>query len=517
MTNQELQWADMPMNPKYGTEHFLVAGATGSGKTVLINLLMKSVLEAKRSSRAMVYDPKQEVLPTIYALLGQSEEAVASGSSPVKVLHPLDERCCAWDLASDFDGPVSARQFASILVPDSETEGAGDSFFTNAVRDLLTGVMLAFINCVPAKRTWTFRDVLLTLLYEPYLRFVLEMDKTRDGKPFPMVARLRESYLDGDTRTASNIRATINTKLSVYEPIAATWHLAQLKNQVFSLSEWVSDDPRCSTLVLGNDEASRAAIDAINQAVFKRASELLLAKRESTEREKSEGLNQTWFFLDEVREAGRLDGLSRLLTKGRSKGACVVLGFQDIAGMRAVYGDEVANEICGQCNNVAILRLNSPTTAEWAVELFGRRLASTKGGSRSIDSEGRSNRGRDTGEDERPYVYTSDFLYLPQTSKTNGLSGYFRSPNIHPEEHELAVHLPWLEIAPLLPQVADVREDSMRAARKPRPVSEHYLQPWNEEDRKRLGLKCALPHWKNEPSVAEQAQGIARRKVPIKP
>lgn len=513
MASQHLQWADMPMNPKYGTEHFLVAGATGSGKTILINLLMKSVLEAKRSSRAMVYDPKQEVLPTIYALLGLSEEDVASGCSPVRVLHPLDERCCAWDLASDFDGPVSARQFASILVPDGENEGAGDSFFTNAVRDLLTGVMLAFINCVPAERAWTFRDVLLTLLYEPYLRFVLEMDKTREGKSFPMVARLRESYLDGDTRTASNIRATINTKLSIYEPIAATWHLAQIKNQTFSLSEWVSDDPLCSTLVLGNDEASRSAIDAINQAVFKRASELLLAKREATKREREDGLNQTWFFLDEVREAGRLDGLSRLLTKGRSKGACVVLGFQDIAGMRAVYGDEVANEICGQCNNVAILRLNSASTAEWAVELFGRRLALTEGGSRSVDSEGRANRGRDTGDDERPYVYTSNFLYLPQTSEANGLSGYFRSPNINPEEHELGVHLPWSEIAPLLPQVPDVREDSMRTARKPRPVAEHYLEPWSEADRIRLGFKCALPPWKSKPSVAEQAQNVPRRSV----
>ncbi|MFX8836738.1 type IV secretion system DNA-binding domain-containing protein, partial [Acinetobacter baumannii] len=79
---------------------------------------------------------------------------------------------------------------------------------------------------------------------------------------------------------------------------------------------------------------------------------MILAREEQPTTAKDSGMQQAWFFLDEVREAGELDGLSRLMTKGRSKGACVVLGFQDIDGMRDVYGDQVANEICAQCNNI---------------------------------------------------------------------------------------------------------------------------------------------------------------------
>lgn len=52
-------------------------------------------------------------------------------------------------------------------------------------------------------------------------------------------------------------------------------------------------------------------------------------------------------FLDELRDLGRLDALNRLLLKGRSKNVSVVLGFQDIEGLREVYGDKVANEIVG--------------------------------------------------------------------------------------------------------------------------------------------------------------------------
>jgi len=76
-----------------------------------------------------------------------------------------------------------------------------------------------------------------------------------------------------------------------------------------------------SILVLGNDEDNRAAIDTINQLIFKRLSELMLAQPEVNPGDSK----STWFLLDEVRQAGKLEGLSALMTKGRSKGAAVLL------------------------------------------------------------------------------------------------------------------------------------------------------------------------------------------------
>ena len=133
--------------------------------------------------------------------------------------------------------------------------------------------------------------------------------------------------------------------------IAAAWGQA---TETVSLTEFMQGE---LVLVLGNDESCRTALDAINRVLFQRLSELILSGPETRTR-------QTWIFLDEVREAGRLDGLSRLMTKGRSKGACVALGFQAIEGMRAVYGEHVASEITGLCNHKAILRLESPPSAQ---------------------------------------------------------------------------------------------------------------------------------------------------------
>lgn len=478
-----IQWGPEPLDRSQGTEHFLLVGASGSGKTTLLKILMKSVFDTEREFTGLIYDPKQELLPLLFSLQGDTPHQVQKGTSSVRVLNPFDARCCAWDLAKDIDGPVSARQLASILVPD----GMGDSgaqFFTSAVRDLLTGVMLVFINCAKDDCQWTLRDLLLGTLYLPYLRVLLQQTTTRDGRQFPIVHRLRTTYIDAkDDRTVSNILATISAKLSVYEPVAAAWYQAQKKgkNFKFSLQDWAHGE-FSDILVLGNDEAGRAAIDPINQAIFKRATELLLARPETSTQQKELGDKQTWIILDEVREAGMLDGLGRLLTKGRSKGACVVLSFQDIEGMRWVYGMEVANEICGQCNNTIVLRLNSPSTAQWASELFGKRLdiaetASTQAAGLTVGSGFQ--------EEERPFLFTSDFSYMPSAGRKNGVNGFLRDPENSPDQRDPRWHLDFVADRALLP------EEPQHAIPPFVPIDQgdFYLEPWSQEDWDRLGFK----------------------------
>lgn len=479
----DIQWGPKKLSRGQGTEHFLVVGASGSGKTTLLKMMLRSVFEAPREFTGLIYDPKQDLLPILFDLRGDLPQHVAQGTSSVRVLNPLDARCCAWALHKDITDPVSAKQLAAILVPESESAGNGDQFFVNAVRDILAGVMLIFIKCAKDDAQWTFRDLILGCLYRPYLKVLLQQTETRDKKAFPLAHRLKSIYLDSkDERTVSNILSTISAKLSIYEPIAASWHAAEQRgsNFTFSLAEWASG-AYSDILVLGNSESGRAAIDPINQAIFKRATELLLAREEASKADKEAGERQTWLFLDEVREAGKLDGLSRLLTKGRSKGACVVLSFQDIEGLRSVYGEEVANEICGQCNNGIVLRLNSPSTAQWASEMFGRRITASK----SVSSQ---SKGLDIGtgsqESERPYLMTSDFTYLPTAGFRNGIWGYLRDPEASPDEIDPKWNLTPSEIDALLPSASG---NTYRTV-EPIDPDELYLEPWTETDWDRLGF-----------------------------
>lgn len=478
-------WADLPMDRKYGTEHFLAVGASGSGKTTLINNLLKTVFA--RPAKAIVYDPKQEIVPLLYNIFKENNETIDAGGQTVRILHPLDTRCSAWDMARDIDGPVSARQLASILVQDSSTGRPTESFFTDATRDLLTGVLLSFVECIPNAGKWRFRDVLLAMMYEPYLRYVLDFPSMRDGRPLPMLTRLRTSYLDTeDKRTTGNIRASINTKLCVFEPIAAMWDRAieTSASKAFSIDQWVNGRSS-QVLVIGNDESARVSIDAINQALFKRATEYILAREELSREDRESGTNQIWVFLDEVREAGKLDGLSRLMTKGRSKGACVVLGFQDIDGLRDVYGEDVANEIIAQCNNIAVMRLNSPETSQWASELFGRRKLKSKSENVSFGESSAQFSGGSS-EQELPYVFSADFMYLGTPSVEKAVKGFLKTPDADPEADPASIRFTVDE--DVFPYAPTFRGAGIFSAYLPSPPSSHYLMPWDAKDWERLGF-----------------------------
>jgi type IV secretory pathway TraG/TraD family ATPase VirD4 len=485
-------WGEDQIHPKDGTKHFLVVGASGSGKTLLIKRLYWSLFQnpqrlAQKGLRAVIYDPKQEIV----SLFGEP-----SLRSRLRILHPFDTRSYCWDLAKDIDSPIVARQMATILIPESAASGA-NPFFDNAVRDLLTGVMLVFMNCTKGN-TWTLRDVILAMLYEPYLRYLLSYVTTNEGELLPITARLLSSYLEGDPKTTANIRGTINSHLSIYEPIAAVWQQAWDTGRRLSLTEWVETD---QILILGNDEAARSSLDAINQAMFKRLTEILLSQPETHSKT---GEGYTWIILDEVREAGKLDGLSRLMTKSRSKGVCVVLGFQDIDGLRSVYGAEIANEITGQCQNIAILQVSNPTTAEWASQLFGKTLMQDQGISANFNTGGEQTRGISYSLSERGTVFTGELIFMPKTNEQNGLTGYYRIPG-RTKEEGYRVTLQWNEIVDYM--IDKTNEPDFL----PRPTSEHYLKPWDDTDWKRLGFMGLVP--KHDEEVLG---GVRIKRHPVK-
>lgn len=458
-----LQWGRLRLPERAASGHFAFVGATGSGKTILQRLLMQSVLPkvgAGLGQRALIYDAKQDLL-SILAGMGLR--------APIHLLHPMDRRAVAWDMAGDVLGPNSALQVAAMLIPKSNKDT--NPFFANAARHLLFGVLSVFVRRRPGD--WSFRQLLLAVREPALLEQILEQDVT---------TRHLLRYFDHEG-TFQNIVSTILTCTAPYETIAAAWDGAKTK---LSLRQWLNGE---SVLVLGNDESNRVAVDTLNRMVFQRIAELLLAEPEVDSRH----MGRTWFFLDEVREMGRLEGLSRLLTKGRSKGAAVVLGLQDISGLRDVYGREVAEEILGQCNSKAILRLNSPETAAWASRLFGSReilesatTESRGSSSRRAGMAGDSHRGEAISNSisKREVVLDSEFLDLPETSPTTGLSAYFLSPVSGSFRDRLPG--PWIA-EQLLPR-AHSCPDSV-----PRSEADQYLRAWYGSDDRLLELRSSSP------------------------
>lgn len=432
------------------TPHFLILGATGAGKSLTIAMLLRAVLRLivpGSDQRALINNPKGDVVPILFGNVSQC---------PIHLLHPFDIRSCGWRISRDCRSPASAKEFAVLLIP---SQNESQPYFRDAARAIAEGIMTSFIQTVP--NDWTLRDVLLAA-YEPdYLRQILE--RTNSTKKLLSYFEPRDTF--------QNVLTTLQNRLSRFEPIVAAWSRAT--RQISLEDDWLKTE---SVIVLGADESVREALEAINAFLIQRSGQLILSQPDSKSR-------RTWVVLDEVREMGKLNGLSRLMTNGRSKGARVLLGLQDIEGLRDVYGNNVANEIVGMCANKAIFRLESAETAHWASEVLGdQEIIGRQHG--NFTPQGSVTGGLHQSDDEQSVVLPSEFLTLPYPTPSTGLTGIYVSANIGAWKATLSGK----EVADGLPTV-----NSRVPSFVPRPIEHQYLLPWTNDDLKRLGLKLKGP------------------------
>lgn len=391
-----IAWCGLEIPEALSSGHFALIGSTASGKTVSMRLMMQSILPFIRPGsdwRAIIYDSKQEVI------------SILSGMKlrvPMVIMQPFDWRSAAWHMAQDIKSLATALQVAYILIQEEQGYNA---FFVKSARDLLAAVFIALHLTRPGQ--WTLADVVLTLSDTKRTKALLGS--------LPQTSHIAREHFSRDPRTLANVQSTISANMAMLRPIAAMWERCSHK---ISLTQWVKQE---GILVLGNDEQLRAPIDAINRVIFQRLTELILAQSESTRR-------RTWLFLDEFREAGKLDGLGRLLTKGRSKGARAVLAWQTIHGLRAAYGEHLAGEISGMCANKAFLRTDDFETAQWAAHIMGevelrewhRTFQRGSGNSSTSQSEHVA---------KREVVLASQIMQLPPAADGQ-FQGFFVTPGV---------------------------------------------------------------------------------------
>lgn len=436
-----LVWGALSLPERLSEGGFLIVGAPGTGKTVSLRLLMQSVIRnigLRADYRALVYDAKRDMLPLLAGM---------GFTGRIIILNPFDARSRAWDMARDLNDPATTLEIAAILIPTRQ--GDSHPFFTKAAQAILAGVLMVFILKCPGN--WSLRDVLLAVEDSATLKRVLSST--------PQTTTLVDQYFTPE-HTFHNILQTIATETAALKPIAAFWHHSDSK---FSLTEWLGSD---AILVLGSDWTYTETLRSVNRLIFKRLTQLVLNASESRTR-------RTWFFIDELKETGNLDGLPSLLSFGRSKGVRVALGFQDIDGLRHVFGERPANEIVGLCRNKSILRLDSEVTARWAAAVVGEELGSEYTEGKSSGPQG-STHSLNEHIYKRDAVLPSEFMRLPPADDKS-FPGYHIIPSIG------VYSATWQYRSELRPpgETPDF---------VPRSANEQHIVPWNDDDLRRLGL-----------------------------
>src|SRR5262245_41534024 len=167
--NHVLSFCGRAIQYAAATAHFAYIGATGSGKTVLIRLLLSSIwgiaTKWKVPTRMLVYDSKRELLPVLHGIferLGRTD-----AGEKIILLNPFDRRGVAWDICRDIRRAAHANELAAMLIPSAHGDG---KFWTDAAQTVVGQVIQSFIQF---RKPWDLRDLCCALETQESIRSVV--------------------------------------------------------------------------------------------------------------------------------------------------------------------------------------------------------------------------------------------------------------------------------------------------------------------------------------------------------
>jgi hypothetical protein len=327
------------------TRHFLVLGSVGAGKT---QTMLRMILQATaRGDGVLVLDTKGDLMATL----------PADGEPPL--LAPHDRRSLVWDIAADCETPQDARELAARLIPPSH-----DPMWSHAAEELF---FACIVHLQQTKgRTWTWGDLKAVVTADP--------DTLKGHVQRHSPGSLR--HLDQpDNKTTLSILTTFQTHMRIVSVLAESW--PDPTTERFSIRSWLNTPSPYRPLILQHDTRYPAL-----SAIWIGSVLGLLASAVGSPSLADSASRRIWLFLDEFPQLPPIRHFPRFLELGRSKGVAVVIGAQDTAQIRAVYGGDQTQSWFGMVGTKIISRINAGAGAEDISRLIGdqeteRRIRST--------------------------------------------------------------------------------------------------------------------------------------------
>ncbi|HUA36029.1 MAG TPA: type IV secretion system DNA-binding domain-containing protein [Candidatus Binataceae bacterium] len=323
---------DMPTPRRQESQHFIISGAPGTGKSTAIRSMLRQT--ERRGETAVVLDPECEYVPEFY----QPQRGDV-------ILNPLDARSPSWspwwELRPGSEA-MDAEALAAALVPDPPStfsQGGADFFFRQSARTLIIGLLYALKSRDPA-------DIPKLLGLPRH-----ELKEALRGTP-------AEVLIDpGAHEQGAGIVATAFNATSAFR------HIPHRAEKSWSALGWAGNQR--SWLFLSSNEESREAALPLQGVWLDCVIRRLMAREE--------GSGQVWIFADELPVLKRQAELETLVVRGRKRGLCVVLGFQAITQLRAIYGHDQTATLAAAPATKLILRTGEAETARWSSAQIGER------------------------------------------------------------------------------------------------------------------------------------------------
>ncbi|MDR2526979.1 MAG: type IV secretion system DNA-binding domain-containing protein [Rickettsiales bacterium] len=348
-----------------GTEtiHTIITGASGSGKTVLINDLLNQI--RKNGDRAIVYDRMGSFVNKFYNgneitnLLERvkndnnitphrKQELYAYYKNKKDIiLNPLDRRTPYWSIFNEVRDKNDFDSIGAALIPESA--GNIDPFWNQAARILFSSVA-GKLKELGQDNNKDLLDNLLTVNLSNAAKLVVDTPA--------------QSIIDeNNPKTALSVMSMISANLKSL----TTLREQKAKNEEsFSIRNWIQNAQQQGFLFISSRADRHETLKPLISTWLDICINSLLSLEQSFNR-------KIWIIIDEAPSLHYLPSLHTGLAESRQFGGCFVISLQTIAQLNAIYGIEKARATSGLCRNRIILNTPDKDTAAWCSDNLGKQ------------------------------------------------------------------------------------------------------------------------------------------------
>jgi len=306
--------------------HFLIAGSTGAGKSLAFYQILASARQ--RQHRAIISDPGGEFLKRFH-------------NDGDVIFNPFDKRGVDWSPFSEMRQPYDAARLATSMIP----EGQGSAQEWNGyARTVLEAVLESLFE----HDNPTNGDLVYFLTTAP----LKELRDLVEGSP---AQRFFAKLDSGMLASVMNIIISYIKPYSYLNPSAGKGS--------FSVRKWIEEDGK-NWLFLSFRDDQLQALRPILAAVLDIAASATLALTANRDR-------RIFFALDEFSSLGYINSIDPLATKGRARGAVLLLGVQAISQPREIYGREKAQTLLSCLGTWLVLKQPDADTADYMSKFVG--------------------------------------------------------------------------------------------------------------------------------------------------
>ena len=314
----DLRIAKLPLIKRSETQHILVTGGTGTGKTNCFHHILPQVRERKQ--KAVIIDTTGSFLQRYY--------------NPKKdiILNPFDAQAVSWHPWIECHDCFDFDNLAESIIPQSYNDH--ENYWRTAARCLFSAVLQKLKD---AKRT---SELAHWLLFEPLENLAEFVQHTKAA-----------AHIDTSSeKTAASIRSVAASFLGCLEYLKDT-------PTPFSIKNWIQDDKEEGWLFLSAKPSQRATLNPLIACWFSLAVRSLIQMTPDLNR-------RVWFVIDELPTLQKLKELDPLVTESRKYGGCALIALQSPAQLEEIYGRASSQAIIGNCATRVIFAEHDPEISE---------------------------------------------------------------------------------------------------------------------------------------------------------